>query len=104
MVREYKIGDQIAKVENGWLVNVADFKYQIWTKDEQWSMSDVGTAEEIGKEWRRRFAGTVGELNNIIMLVRSDGRETSSIGSGTCIPRYNGGERAIDVEVVFPEY
>lgn len=102
--REYKVGNQVAIVEGGWLLNVADFKYQIWTNDEQWSMSEVGTAKEIAKEWRKRFAGTTGELNNKIMLIRDDGRETEYIGPGTCIPRYNGGELAIDVEVVFPDF
>lgn len=45
-------------------------------------MSDTGTAKEIAKEWRKRFAGTVGELNNHIVMIDENGNEISAIGGG----------------------
>lgn len=100
-MKEYKVGNQTAVVHNGWLQNIKDFRFQIWTNDEQWSMSDIGTASEIAKEWERRFEGTVGILNNCILMFGQDGKEISKIGGFACVARYNAGEKTIDVEVVY---
>lgn len=100
MAKEYKVGNKTAKVNMGWLLNPEDFKYNIKNVHGQW-MSDTGAAKEIAKEWNKRFAGSVGELNNYIVLIDENGDEISDIGGWAYCTRYNAGNEMIDVEIIY---
>lgn len=48
--------------------------------------------KRLPKNGKKRFASTVGELNNHIAMIDENGDEISGIGGWTCRPRCNAGD------------